>query len=205
MPRRAPIDPEGVYHVSTRGNFGEPLFRNAGECALYLRLYAASAQEFGWITLDWTLLWNHHHFLIRLTGGGLSEGMRKVNHSFSRRMNAIYGRTNKGHLVRHCFYAGEIENEEHLLAACRYIDLNPVRAGQCKSPAGWRWGGYRALVGRDYPEPFHDVSQLLGLFAPTPAAAHRAYRRHVLAGLDPDGPDPFPGNGYDARMVESSA
>jgi REP-associated tyrosine transposase len=204
MPRRGPIDPQGVYHISTRGNFGEPLFRNADQYALYLKLYAASAQEFGWITLDWTLLWNHHHVLIRLTEGGLSEGMRKVNHSFSRRMNAMYGRTNEGHLVRHCFYAGEIENEEHLFAACRYIDLNPVHARQCTDPAGWRWGGYRALIARDYALPFHDVSQLLSMFGRTPAAARRAYRRHVLAGLDPTGPDPFPGNGYEARMVESA-
>ena len=199
MPRRGPINPEGIYHVSTRGNFGEPLFVNDDQHALYLKLYAASAQEFGWITLDWTLLWNHHHFLIRLTEGGLSEGMQKVNHAFSRRMNAIYGRTGKGHLVRHCFYAGEIKSEEQLLTVCRYIDLNPVLAKQCTDPAEWRWGGYRALAGRGYAEHFHDVSELLPLFGRTPSVAHRAYRLHVLSGLDPERADPLSGNGYSAH------
>lgn len=199
MPRRGPINPEGIYHVSTRGNFGEPMFRNEDQHSLYLRLYAANAQEFGWITLDWTLMWNHHHFLIHLTEGGLSEGMQRINHAYSRRINAIYGRTGKGHLVRHCFYAGEIKTDEQLMTVCRYIDLNPVVARLCARPEDWRWGGYRALVGHAYPEPFHDISGLQKLFGDTPSAARRAYRLHVHSGHEPHGPDPLPGNGVSAH------
>src|SRR4051794_4576349 len=102
MPRRSPINPEGYYHVSTRGNFGQPLYQAWNEHELYLELYEKYAKKFDWTTLGWVLLWNHHHFLIKLKSGGLSEGMRAINHGFARRMNAVYGRTGKGHLVRHC-------------------------------------------------------------------------------------------------------
>ena len=103
---RAPIDPQGYYHVTSQGNFGRPLFETPQAHELYLALYGRTAAKFGWITVAWTLLWNHHHFLIKLTDGGLSEGMRVINHSFSRRVNAMTGRTGRGHLFKHGFYAG---------------------------------------------------------------------------------------------------
>src|ERR1700750_250494 len=66
-----------------------------------------------------------------------------------------------------------------------------TRCWPSTDPADWRWGGYRALAGRGSPEPFHVISELLVLFGSTPPKAQSAYRRHVLAGLDPDGPDPL--------------
>lgn len=183
MPCRAPIDPEGYYHVSSRGNFGQALFETPEQHELYLALYGRTATKLGWITLTWALLWNHHHFLIKLTNGGLSEGMRVINHGFARRLNAVAGRTGAGHLVRHGFHAGALETESHLLATCRYIDLNPARALGVH-PEDWPWSGYRATLGLDHPRPFHLAPKLLELFGPSPNIARRAYRRFVENGLD---------------------
>lgn len=206
MPRRAPFDPQGIYHVSTRGNFGAPLWETPDQHELYLKLFAQAAREFAWVVVDWVLLWNHHHFVIRLTEDGLSEGMRKVNHSYARRINAINGVTGNGHLVRHGFFARQILSDDQLITTCRYVDLNAVTANQCRRPDRWRWGGYRAAMGLAYPEPFHHVGELLSLFGPTPSKARSAYRRFVLDSLEP-----FPGNGDEgvtprgARVVESAA
>lgn len=187
MPPRAPIDPQGYYHVSSRGNFGRSLFETPDHHELYLALYGRTAAKLGWITLAWTLIWNHHHFLIKLTNGGLSEGMRVINHGFSRRLNAVANRTGEGHLVRHGFYAGLLETEAHLLSTCRYIELNAIEARQEKNLGDWPWSGYRAVIGLEHPRPFHDVSALLELFGPTPNTARRAYRRFVEDGLDASG------------------
>lgn len=209
MPRRAPIDPQGTYHVSTRANYGEPIFAADEHCALYLRLFGKSAEEFGWLVLDWCVIWNHHHFLIQLTNGGLSEGMRKANHGYSRRMNAMRGQTNRGHLVRHSFHADKITTEAHLFATCHYIAFNPVAAGRCERPEDWRWSGCRATLGLAHPQPFHAVRDLLALYGRTPTAGRIAYRDHLRSPVVPGGHDPFPGNGYEtvtqptARMVES--
>ena len=211
MPRRPPINPEGTYHVSTRANYGEPIFETAAQCELYLMLFARSAAEFGWVVLDWCVIWNHHHFLIQLTEDGLSEGMRKANHSFSRRLNAIRGQTGRGHLVRHSFYAGEITSESHLFQVCRYIAHNPVEAGVCERPEDWRWSGCRATLGLAHPRPFHAVHALLELYGRTPRLARTAYRDHLDSTPDPNSHDLFPGNDYEtvtppgARMVESTA
>src|SRR5437764_6543356 len=146
MPRRPPINPEGYYHVSTRGNFGRPLFELDWEHQLYLDLYGKTARKLGWQTLTYALIWNHHHFVIKLANGGLSEGMRAVNHGFARRLNAYYGRTGKGHMVRHCFFARELEDDGDLLTVCRYVDRNPVAAGRCQAPEDWPWSGYPATA-----------------------------------------------------------
>nr|WP_321390027.1 hypothetical protein [uncultured Desulfuromusa sp.] len=39
-----------------------------------------------------------------------------------------------------------VEKESYLLELCRYIVLNPVRAGRCDKPAGWQWSSYRATA-----------------------------------------------------------
>jgi len=179
MPRRPPFNPTGYYHVSTRGNFGEPLFQSPGECELYLELYTKYAEKFEWTTLAWALIWNHHHFLIKLSDDGLSEGMRRINHCFSRRMNAAAGRTGKGHLVRHSFFADEITSNRQLLAVLRYIELNAVEAKLCLHPEDWEWCSYGATIGRARRRRFHDVHATLRFFDPSPVAARAAYARLV--------------------------
>ena len=180
MPLRAPINPTGHYHVSTSGNFGQPLFQSPGEHELYLELFTRYAKKFGWSTLAWTLIWNHHHFLIKLSDDGLSEGMRRINHGFSRRINASYGRTGKGHLVRHSFFAAEIASDEYLFAACRYIELNAVEANLCRRPEDWIWCGYAATMGMAKPRPFHDTGAILRMFDRRPEEARNKYARLVL-------------------------
>src|SRR5437899_11522443 len=86
VPRRPPIDPQGYYHAGSRGSYGRALFQSPGEHELFLELYERSARKYGWLTLAWTLVHNHHHFVIKLTDGGLSEGWREIHGSFSRRI-----------------------------------------------------------------------------------------------------------------------
>jgi putative transposase len=207
--RKEPINDLGYYHVSTRGSYGRPLFRERFEHELFLQLYARTAEKYRWKTLAWALMWNHHHFLVRLTEGGLSNGMRCLHSNFSRRMNAKDGLTNKGHLVRHCFFAGEALSTESVIRRARYIDLNPVEAGLCARPEQWAWSSYRATLGLSYPQSFHDPAELLRLLSDDPVKARWDYRRFVRQGLDERDIDPWTEQGYEsatiAAVVESAA
>lgn len=189
MPRRAPIDPQGTYHVGSRGNFGERLFRSDGEHELFLELYGRYSAKFAWRTLAWCLLWNHYHFLVELTDGGLSEGMRRINHGYSRRMNAAYGRTGKGHLVRHSFDAKPVQTDAYLQQLSLYIDLNPVEADRCDAPEDWRWSGCAATLGLVKARPFHDIDAQLEHFGTSALRAQARYRRLLASS--------FPGNGVE--------
>jgi putative transposase len=57
-----------------------------------------------------------------------------------------------------------IERESHLLQACRYAMLNPVRAGLCRRPGYWRWSSYRATVGYVPAPDFLAVDWVLSQF-----------------------------------------
>ena len=120
--------------------------------------------------------------------------MRRINHGFSRRINAAYGRTGKGHLVRHSFFANEIDSEAYLLAVLRYVDRNAVEAGLCERPEDWCWSGYAATIGHVKPRPFHDIDATLSLFGRRRDEAQARYAEFVL--------DPLPGEGYDIATFD---
>jgi REP element-mobilizing transposase RayT len=179
MPRRPPIDPTGTYHVGSRGTYGRTLFGTLGEHELFLRMYTRVSRKYRWITLTWALMGNHHHFVIRLTEGGLSEGMRELHGGYARWIHAMYEQTRKGHLFRHAFYGRRIEDEGDLMGTCRYVDLNPSEHRASPAPLKTDWCGYAATLGLAHPRSFHTPAALLEVFDTSPAAARRKYRLFV--------------------------
>lgn len=60
-------------------------------------------------------------------------------------MNKTEGRT--GCLWEGRYKSSPISTDEYLLACCRYIELNPVRAGIVVDPADYRWSSYGIKIG----------------------------------------------------------
>jgi REP element-mobilizing transposase RayT len=181
MPPRPPIDPTGTYHVGSRGTYGQPLFETVGEHECFLRMYARVARTYAWITIAWVLMWNHHHFVVQLTDGGLSDGMRELHGGYSRWIHAMYGQTRKGHLFRHAFFGRQIRDEDDLVETCAYVDLNPSKHRPTATPLKTDWGGYVATLGLEHPRSFHTPSALLEVLDPSPAVARRKYQAFVEA------------------------
>jgi hypothetical protein len=165
---------------------------------MFLKRYERTAKKYGWETLEWVLMENHHHFVIRLTGGKLSEGWREIHGGFSRQIHAIYGMTGQGHLVRHAFFSRQLHTDGEVLLACRYVDRN-FAAATGRPPEEVQWGGYRATIGLEHPRAFHRPAELLGLISKSPAKARTAYRAFVADGLVLDGHVPSPNDGYMLR------
>jgi putative transposase len=175
------VEPGGIYHVRTRGNNREPLYFDDHDRAARLEALEGVARKYGWDVLAFCLMTNHDHWIVRVPLGGLSAGMQVLNTGYSRRTNRRYGRT--GHLFRNRFESSLLETQAHLLLACRYVVLNPVRARMQKSPELWPWSSYRACAGLDLAPVFLADSELLKLFSSRPAAARKAYRAFVHDGL----------------------
>lgn len=179
MPPRVPIDPEGIYHIGSRGTYGRTLFRDVGEHELFLFLYNRNALKHRWETLAWALVKNHHHFVVRLTEGGLSEGMRVLHGGFSRRIHARYDQTRKGHLFRHAFFARQLEDIDDVVSTCAYVDLNPGRYRKTPHTRATDWGGYAATLGLAHPRRFHSPGALLEMIDRNPRTARALYRQVV--------------------------
>lgn len=195
MPRRTPINPQGYYHVSSRGCYGRTLFANDIQHERFLTMYGRISHKYDWDTLAWALVKNHHHFVVRLNQGGLSEGMRELNGGYSRWVHLLYGQTHQGHLFRHAFFARELKTEGAVLVACSYVDLNLTKAGANVTPRGGQWCGYRATIGLEHPRPFHTPSVLLEILDRRPATAQFTYREFVQTGLARRSQGPSPNDG----------
>jgi len=179
------IDPQGLYHVMSRGNFRQRIFLDEPHFEKYIRLLAQVTRRRHWTILDWCLMPNHYHLLIQLTEGGLSEGMRELNGCYARWSNVQTGRTGSGHLVQNRFKAPAVDTERHFWATVRYIALNPVRSNLVERPEDWPWSGYRATIGLEYPRVFHRPDELLRYFSPDPRIAVERYMRFVREGQGP--------------------
>ncbi|HZQ82979.1 MAG TPA: transposase [Gaiellaceae bacterium] len=179
MPRRAPIDPQGIYHIGSRGTYGRPLFKTVGHHEMFLWMYARVTTKYGITTYAWALVKNHHHFVVELTDGGLSEAMRELHGGYSRWIHQCYGQTGKGHFFRHGFFARRLEDERDVLSTCCYVDLNLCSHRATPTPRKTDWSGLSATLGRAHPRSFHRPERLLGLLSPVPATARSAYRELV--------------------------
>jgi hypothetical protein len=142
-------------------------------------MYTRVAVKYRWDTPAWALVLNHHHFVIRLTEGGLSEGMRELHGGYSRWIHALCGQTRQGHLFRHAFFARELKTEGDLLIACCYVDLNAAVAQRADTPEDTEWSGYRATIGLDHPRRFHQPNTLLEILSEKPDVGRDTYRRIV--------------------------
>lgn len=199
VPPREPIDPEGFYHVSSRGCYGRTLFANADQHERFLTMYLRVARKYRWETPSWALMKNHHHFVIHLTEGGLSEGMRELHGGYSRWLHEIYDQTRQGHLFRHAFFARRLKTEVAVLLACSYVDRNAAAALHLATPEEGRWCSYPATIGLERPRPFHTPSTLLRMIHDSPAQARATYREVVQEGLAQASQGSSPNDGVSAH------
>jgi putative transposase len=187
MARRLRIlERDGIYNVGSRGNNKETMFRDATDWMEFLRLLAKVSIRYRWKGWAYCLMGNHFHLVVQLPHLGLSEGMQLLNAGYAIRTNARHNRS--GHLVRNRFYSDQVESETHLLELCRYVVLNPVRAGLCRSPADWPWSSYRATAGFEAAHPFLVADAILDLFGSDRPTAQQSYRDYVEDALSDSAP-----------------
>lgn len=170
-----------MYHVTTRGNNRDRIFRDADDRLCFLARLEAVVRRYAWICHAYCLMGNHIHLIVALREETLAVGMQQLQCRYARQYNRRYGRS--GHVFGNRYYSLVVENDAHLLELCRYVVLNPVRAGTCTSPEEWPWSSYRAMVGLAPRPAFLTVDWLLAQFGRDEEEARREYARFVNQGL----------------------
>lgn len=149
MTRMARVVVPGVpHHVTQRGNRREPVFFGPGDYRLYRRLVAGAAAKARTEVWAYCLMPNHVHLILTPADeDGLRGTLAEAHRRYVATINKRHGWT--GHLFQGRFGSVAMD-EAHLLAAARYIALNPVAAGLVAGAADWPWSSARAhLAGRD--------------------------------------------------------
>jgi REP element-mobilizing transposase RayT len=135
----------GIYHVTARGNARAAIFRDEQDYRVLRDVVSKTVEQHRWRCHSYCLLPNHYHFLVETPEPNLGRGMLVLNGTYARRFNWRYQRY--GHVFQGPYGAVLIEDDDHLLEVCRYIALNPVRAGLVRRPGDWPWSSYCALAG----------------------------------------------------------
>jgi len=137
--------PGAIYHVTSRGDRQEPIFRVAEDKRLLVQIVDQAMGRLEAEAFAFCLMGNHYHFVIRTRQANLSRLMRHINGEYTRAFNKRHGLV--GHVFQGRYHAVLIESDAYLLNACRYVELNPVQAGLVDSADAWPWSSYRAHVG----------------------------------------------------------
>jgi putative transposase len=172
-----------ALHVIQRGNNRQAIFFAPEDYALYRGWLLEAAQKYCCAVHAYVLMTNHVH--LPVTPGGadsLPRTMQSLGRRYVRHVNARYRRT--GTLWEGRYRAAPIDAEDYLLACCRYIELNPVRAGMARHAGDYPWSSYAAhAYGK--PDPVlspHPEFKRLGRTAQEQQREYRALFRRKLDG-----------------------
>ncbi len=149
MPRIARVVvPNYPHHITQRGNRRQRTFFSKRDYQHYLRL-ALEAREKALVEVwAYCLMPNHiHMILVPRAEDGLRKYLAPIHHKYALAINKR--KRWKGHFWQERFYS-TVMDENHLLQAVRYVELNPVRAKLCDNAHDWKWSSARAHIsGKD--------------------------------------------------------
>jgi putative transposase len=187
MPRKPRLSiPGALHHVMARGIEGRQIFVGDDDRQMFLSLLAGGIARTGFKCYAWVLMGNHYHLLLRANENPLSELMRPLNSKYARWIRKK--EKNRGYLFQDRFKSLVTQDQGYVEELVRYIHLNPVRAGICRSIDEldrYTWCGHAGLVGnRKYD--FQNTNDVLRRFGEDNRIAIAAYREFIIRGMVSD-------------------
>ena len=142
------VVPGFPHHVTQRGNRRQPVFFEPSDYALYRDLLAERCRKASVEVWAYCLMPNHVHLVLTPQApDGLARAIGETHRQYTGFVNARARWT--GHLFQGRFSSVALD-DAHLVAAARYVALNPVRAKLVAQAQDWPWSSARAhLAGRD--------------------------------------------------------
>jgi putative transposase len=170
-----------IQHVISRGNGGEQIFSDKKDYTTFLAVLGAVVDKYRWVIYAYCLMPNHYHLVLEIPDANLSSGMKYLNGVYTQRFNRRHDRT--GHVLQGRFRSILVDREAYLHELCRYVVLNPVRAGLAPAPEQWRWSSFAPAMGKAPKPRFFDPRRVLSLFAGKTDEARDDYRQFVAEGI----------------------
>ncbi|MDD9877449.1 MAG: transposase [Magnetovibrio sp.] len=146
------------HHVTQRGNRRQETFFRDDDYRVYLDLMREQCARLGVRVWAYCLMTNHVHLIcVPETAEALAGAIGAAHRRYTRHVNFREGW--RGFLWQGRFASFPMD-ERYLLAAARYVELNPVRARMVTRPEDYPWSSARAhMAGRD--DGLVDVSAML--------------------------------------------
>lgn len=152
MPRPPRADEAGgLYHALNCGNSRAVIFRKDADFETFL---AEGLERFKVQLFAFELMPNHWHLVLRpLKDGEMSRFLRWVTGTHTMRLHAHYHTSGEGHVYQGRYKSFPIQEDEHFLTVCRYVERNALRANLVRKAQDWRWGSLWRWLQKSEPDP----------------------------------------------------
>ncbi len=173
--------PGAVYHVITRGNQKQIIFKDREGYSRFLNFLDEAQTRFSFKLYAYVLMPNHVHLLMEVGSYPLAKVMQTLLYRYTRYFNNRYRKV--GHLFQGRYRAILCDKDHYLLELVRYLHLNPVRAGLVKEAKRYPWSSHeKYLKGRD--EGGVAVREVLSYWSKQRGEAIKRYTEFVLEGIE---------------------
>ena len=139
--------PDYPHHVVQRGHNRQVVFAAAEDFERYLSDIRELKEAFGVRIYAYCLMTNHVHLLLGPpdTPSALGGFMKALAGRATRYRNRLERRS--GTLWESRYKSSLVQTDTYLLACCRYIELNPVRARMVGASHDYLWSSAREHLG----------------------------------------------------------
>ncbi|EGF28035.1 protein containing DUF1568 [Rhodopirellula baltica WH47] len=177
MPRAPRADAAGhLYHVLNRANRRAKIFRKQQDYEAFESVLAEALSKDEVELFSYCLMPNHWHLVLRpKCDGGMSRFVQWLTLTHTQRYNAHYEIVGEGHLYQGRYKSFPIQDDEHFLTVCRYVERNALAAGYCELPEDWRWGSLHRWK--------YGAAKEKALLSPWPIVRRSGWCQHVAAKL----------------------
>lgn len=132
---------ESYYHVMTRGNNKNTVFRCDEDYSYYLELLSRFKIDHPFDLYHYCLMPNHVHLLVKTNkASDFSTFMKRINLAYFHHYRQQYGWA--GHFWQDRFKTQPVGKDAYFMQCGKYIELNPVRAKLVDGPKDYRFSSY---------------------------------------------------------------
>ncbi|MDZ4242852.1 MAG: transposase, partial [Candidatus Omnitrophota bacterium] len=138
--------PGYFYHITQRGNNRQYVLKDAEDKRRYLYWMEEYRRKYAVEVFAYCLMDNHVHFIARPS---TEDAFGRLYNTAHMRYAQYYNRRHKGsgHVWQGRFFSCLLW-DQHLAAAVRYVERNPVRAGLVPKAWMWPWSSAGEHLGR---------------------------------------------------------
>jgi putative transposase len=129
-----------VYHVLNRAVGRATLFNKSPDYAAFEKILRQGWERFQMRLLSFMIMPNHWHLVVwPREDGSLSTYLQWLTVTHVRRWHAHYHSGGTGPIYQGRFKSFPIQEGEHFLTVCRYVERNALRAKLAPDAQSWRW------------------------------------------------------------------
>jgi len=182
--------PGAVYHVTSRGNGRQAIFRDDEDRARFLDILSQSVDTYGIKLHGFVLMSNHFHLQLETPRGNLGEFMRHFNITYTSHYNRRHKRS--GHLYQGRYKSVLVDKDAYMSQVSRYIHLNPVRVQAARKMVvkdqrnllwKYKWSSLPGYLAPKARHAFIEYAYILQEFGGDTPRGRAAYKKQLAQDL----------------------